>query len=115
MSARIWKFPFEISGRLVIPMPKGAQILHVEPQDNTPTIWALVDTEAPLVDRTFFVFGTGHQILDPETLQHLTTFLCPPFVWHMFEAGGIEKLQAAVLEHDRKWRGESNTKSTGRV
>ncbi len=114
MTRTIWKFPFEIRDRVTINMPRDAQILHVGLQDGTPTLWALVDPDSSATDRIFYVFGTGHQIAHV-ALEHVGTLLMPPFVWHIFETGDIEKLQAEVLEHDRICRGESNTKSTGRV
>lgn len=93
--ATIWKFPFNVSDYFTVPMPDGAQILHVEAQqfssaaDGSPAIWALVDPDAPVVERDFCVFGTGHKVRPPGpdmTVSHVATWLHGPFVWHLFEA-----------------------------
>ena len=45
-------------------MPKGAEILtvQIDQKNNVPSIWAMVDTEMPLEERYFELFGTGHEI-----------------------------------------------------
>lgn len=43
-------------------MPVGAQILCVQVQDETPCLWALVDTEAKKSERYIETFGTGHPV-----------------------------------------------------
>lgn len=58
MSRAVWKFP--IPAPMEIPMPKGAKILTVASQFKTPTMWALVDPDADLEHRKFFIAGTGH-------------------------------------------------------
>jgi hypothetical protein len=85
----IWKFPLSILQRSTIIMPKGAQVLCVQLQDTTPCIWALIpDTEAPVVDRHFAVFGTGHPVDLVPGFQYLGTFQFAfpmPLVFHVFE------------------------------
>lgn len=55
----IWKFPLS-PDKLTIEMPRGAKVLSVAVQDEVICVWALVDTEAALVKRRFYVLGTGH-------------------------------------------------------
>ena len=78
----IWKYPLTLRG-LTIDMPAGATILTVQLQDETPTIWALVDPDRPCETRTFTIVGTGHRV--PDGLGYVGTFQQPPFVWHLFE------------------------------
>ena len=90
----IHKFQFLVSDFLGIAMPEGSEILHINLQRASPCLWALVDTAKPMVQRTFRVFGTGHEIppemfgcdfrMNPK-MKYLATFQQPPFVWHMFE------------------------------
>lgn len=84
----IWKF--ELSGmRVSIPMPEGAQLLHVAVQDDILRLWALVDPTVAPVERTFRVIGTGWSIDDAyaEKLRHVGTTLTEggEYVWHVFE------------------------------
>ena len=64
------------------------KFLHVAVQDSIITIWALVDTEAPLISRRFKVIGTGGAITDYE--KFLGTVFQGPLVWHVFDCGEVE-------------------------
>jgi hypothetical protein len=86
MSVTVYKYPFEIAGEVVIPMPFGAKILRVECQAGQPCMWALVDADRVIETRRFLVRGTGHDIpRNPAEIEHIATFQQGPFVWHMFE------------------------------
>ena len=54
----------EFRERFTLNMPKGAEILtvQVDQKNNVPSIWAMVDTEAPSEERHFELFGTGYEI-----------------------------------------------------
>ena len=80
----IWKYPFAVQDQVKISMPKGAKIVHIE-SFRGPCLWALVDTERPIEQRTFYVFGTGHEIVDYQYKSYVGTLIQPPFVWHFFE------------------------------
>ena len=83
----VWKFPFMLLGQIGLQMPQGAKILLVQPQigqGNWPTMWAEIDTDAPLVERYFLLTGTGHPI--PENAgEHIASFQHGAFVWHLWE------------------------------
>lgn len=66
-------------------IPQGAVILKVGMQYGSITIWALVEAGIPSVQRKFAVFGTGHEIKEPEGLQYLNSVFANDFVWHVFE------------------------------
>lgn len=101
----IWKYvidrevPIVDGARRKIEMPVGAIVRHVDMQHEALCLWAEVDTEAPLEERTFTALGTGHWIL-PEDLIYVGTcqFEFIPFdmrnvpnaktaffVWHVYE------------------------------
>ena len=43
--------------------PAGSSILHVNEQtDNDVKLWAIVETDYDVVERRFFVVGTGHDL-----------------------------------------------------
>jgi hypothetical protein len=69
----IYKYPIEVTDSQTARIPEGAQILDTQMQNGTPCIWALVDPDAVLRDRTVYVFGTGHHV-PSEPLQHIGTF-----------------------------------------
>jgi len=85
---QIWKFMLN-PDQIGMFMPKGAKILTIQTQQNTPCIWALVNPLAEKVYRTFKVFGTGHEIPE-ELLQdhiYIGTFQLDDgnYVFHLFE------------------------------
>lgn len=82
---RIWKYSFEVEDEFTVRMPRGAQILSVQPQYNEVCLWALVNSENELEDRKFFVRGTGHPI-DLSDGHYVGTFqlLGGTFVGHLF-------------------------------
>jgi hypothetical protein len=85
----VWKYHIAVNDLVIIAMPKGAQILTVQLQNETPVIWALLnpaETETEL--RTFICAGTGHNINVPaEKLVYINTYqlLNGGFVGHLFE------------------------------
>ena len=85
MRKTIWKFTFDISDSISVPMPKGADILSVEVQGGVPCIWALVDPDAEKEARKFLLYGTGHPIDGMSADRYVATFQQGPFVWHLFE------------------------------
>ena len=78
----IWKFQilFLIKGNLT--MPEKAKIVSVQMQGEIPTLWAEVDTDAPVEKRQFVFYGTGHR---QDEGCYIGTFQSPPFVWHLYE------------------------------
>lgn len=60
MASIIYKYPFPVRDNVTIPIHEGAKILTVQVQHGQPCIWALVDTQRPMVNREFRIYGTGH-------------------------------------------------------
>lgn len=86
----IWKYSVE-HGISTLEMPEGARILSVHNQGGKPVMWALVDPDAPTVQRKFLLAGTGHGVSeDPTDLVFLGTVLIMDgcVVWHIFEIRG---------------------------
>lgn len=88
----IHKFPLPIGGVATVLLPAGATVIHAGIQHGIVCLWAVVDTEKAMVERIFYIFGTGHpapllesrgrdSILD----RHVGTFQDGHFVWHIFE------------------------------
>jgi hypothetical protein len=83
--------------KVTIPMEASILCVQIDQKDNTPCIWAVVDTEAELEERFFEIIGTGNPI-HTETAKmkgvlsfmgierkYIGTFQEVPFVWHLFE------------------------------
>lgn len=67
-------------------MPAGASVLCVQIQIATPCLWAIVDAEAPKVERWFRIYGTGHPMnKDSHAGNYVGTFQYGPLVFHVFE------------------------------
>lgn len=83
----IWKFPLSNMGVEEIEMPKGAEILTVQIQDERPCLWAIVEDRAEKDRRFIETHGTGHPMrVDMGiTRRYIGTVQQPPFVWHVFE------------------------------
>lgn len=64
MSNRIYKYrlPFRETSKVI--MPKDSIIIRIDGLDGSLWIWAHIDTEAELVERTFHLFKTGGSMLD---------------------------------------------------
>lgn len=81
----VWKYEADVDDRICIQTPKGAEILTVAFQQYRKiTMWALVDTDAPVIDRYFMVRGTGHPVELRTDQKFLATVFDGPFVWHIW-------------------------------
>lgn len=85
----IWKFPFPVTGRQSLTLPKGSVILHIEVQRETPCLWAMVDVDQKESEtRVLRIYGTGHPLNFPiERLKHLNSIMLDggSLVFHVFE------------------------------
>lgn len=97
---RVYKYGLRIDDDVVLTLPRGAEILHVDVQarytvtvEGSPTIahedafvWALVDPAADTVERQFRLAGTGHDLPD-DGLAHVGSFMMAGggLVFHLFE------------------------------
>lgn len=83
----IWKFPLLVTDLCRIQIPKNAEVLTVQRQNEQVCLWALVDPEANKETRYFEVHGTGNPILESDNRErrYIGTFQAAPFVWHVFE------------------------------
>lgn len=80
----IYKYPIQITDEQEIQMPKDANVFHAGLDANeTPCVWAIVDTEAPPEPMSILVCGTGNPLrYEPD--WRVGSFTQGPFVWHVF-------------------------------
>ena len=91
MSRTIWKLTLPDPGDLHhAPLPAGARVVHAAIQRGAYVAWVEVDPDAPVIDTTVHVVGTGWPI--PEDmygadvrLEHRATLIASPFVWHVYQ------------------------------
>jgi hypothetical protein len=65
-------------------MPRGARILALQMQAGTPTVWAVVNPDAPLEPRPLIIVGTG-QLVPTDAGVYIGTWQSGAFVFHVFE------------------------------
>ena len=82
----IWKFKLEIEKLQKLEMPKKAEIIAVKTQNETPFLWAVVDTEAQKETRTFEIVPTGSAI-ESKKHDYLSSlfYMKDSLVQHVFE------------------------------
>ena len=85
----IYKYKLTKEPYIKLMMPIEAEILcvQIDQKDNTPCIWAVVDTEDEVEERFFEIIGTGNSIYRDMGIErkYIGTFQEVPFVWHLFE------------------------------
>lgn len=84
---RVFKYQFrDFTQRESFTMPRGADFRAVQIQNNNVCLWFEVEDSRPTEQRTFEIFGTGHEL--PEgVLWYCGTFqlLNGAFVGHVYE------------------------------
>ncbi len=81
----IHRYPLLLEASCAYSLPIGAIIRHVgiDRTDNI-AFWAEGDVDAaPGPQRTFEVYGTGHDV--PDAAVYVGTALQGQFVWHVYE------------------------------
>lgn len=82
----VYKYELPQKNNSII-MNEGAEVLKVMWQRHLPCLWAIVDTERPLVTRKFTIYQTGEQIVEPEYAMWIATFgvFENDLIYHCFE------------------------------
>ena len=86
----IWRYPIEFVNdpsakevELKIDMPSRSDVLYLRATCGFPKFWAMVETESPLVSRTFMAVRTG--VENPRNSLYKGTFVKWEKIWHLFE------------------------------
>ena len=82
----IYKYPFQIADEVNLGIHLDAELLTVQVQAGVgPCLWALVDTDKPIMSRRILIRGTGH---DAENVgEYIATFQMHNggLVFHVFD------------------------------
>ena len=81
----IYKYPLMIKDLQIVMMHSPGEILKVGSQNGQVCIWALADSDAPIIECKIAICGTGLSCPYPIE-QHLGTVIIGGFVWHVFSA-----------------------------
>ncbi len=90
---KIFKYPFPIQDRFTLKFSRLSNVLCVQMQRGTPTVWVAVDPEGYAVEHVFYVRGTGHQMGDAYAGKYVGTFQydeAGTLVFHLFYGGEVE-------------------------
>ena len=73
------------AGKITVMMPLLAKIVMVGSQNGQPFLWAIVETESPLIARHYRLIATGQPI--PGGYEHVASFTRNngESSWHLFE------------------------------
>jgi len=89
MIKKIFKYKVTAQNPLKIDLPKGAEILCVQCQNDEPHLWAVVNPEEKNEERYFETFGTGDDMHYGMGVmrKYIGTFQIKKFslVFHLFE------------------------------
>ena len=66
-------------------LPERAEVLTVQMQGSTPTMWVKVNPGALTEDRVFRICATGQKLLSNEMLKYIATIQNGPYIFHVFE------------------------------
>lgn len=88
----IWKYKIE-QFFSVIWMPKDAEVISLQIQNDVPYLWAVVETNNPSVQRVFKTFYTGEPIVDFDGLKSfIGTYQSNGLVFHVFEDNPFKEI-----------------------
>ncbi len=82
---KIFKYTLKMKDIETIAMQKDAMILDCQQQNQGfLTIWAIVNPDAELENRTFEIIGTGN-VVSEQPREFIATVQTGLYVWHIFE------------------------------
>ena len=79
----VWKFNLEASHETTFEAPAPARVLSagLDPAGR-PSVWVEVDPDAEKIERTVFLYGTGHPI--EAGGRFVGSIFDGSFVWHVY-------------------------------
>lgn len=95
MMKTIFKYELNVHD-VILKLPLGAEILNVQLQNGKPVLWALVNPENELVDRSICIVGTGWDVKG--NMQYINTYMDGYFVWHVFELIQYERVEELIKD-----------------
>lgn len=104
----IYKYRLPFQEEATVTMPKDANIIRVDGLDGALWIWAVVDTEKPLVDREFSLFKTGGEMPDDiDTYSYVgcgAIFVQMELMMYVFEKTDYTPKLSVPVVNDFDWK-----------
>jgi len=88
MDKFIYKYVLDLKPTTSIKIPAGYEILTIQQQHNNICLWALVDTDSPVIVETFHIIGTGQMFPWEKTkVKYVNTVQMGngALIWHIFK------------------------------
>lgn len=88
MMKTIFKYQLKVTDAQLLFLPKGAEILTVQVQNNIPCLWALIDPNEIAKEQHYIeTYGTGTPINIEAEKRYIATYQLAGgmLVWHVFE------------------------------
>lgn len=80
---RIWKYTLHLCDWQKVDIPEGAEVVHLQLQDELVNLWAKVDVNQPKMPMDVYRIETGAAI--PARATYIGTVVMPNrMVWHYF-------------------------------
>lgn len=105
----IYKYRLPFMEKSKVSMPEGANIIRVDGLDGAIWLWAVVDTEAQIVDREFELYKTGGEM--PNDIDVYTyhgcgaIFVQMELMMYVFEKiGHYEPKKSEPVVNDFDWK-----------
>lgn len=80
----IYKYEIPAMHSFTLKIHRYFAVYHIGVQDGKPYMWALVDTNEPIIEEEFILVGTGFEV--PDNVYRCGTFILESddFVGHVF-------------------------------
>jgi hypothetical protein len=89
MENRIYKYILKFEDEQYLKLPKLAEVLTVQMQNDELALWAIVNpTQSEFDLRIFEIYGTGNPFpsVGMSERKYISTVQNNKFIWHIFEA-----------------------------
>lgn len=80
---KIFKYVVPDAGHFTVEMPRGAEVLTMQPQGDGFVFWARVDTDQPMDRRNFFLAMTGSDLGRAAQWNYVDSAQTPSFMGNL--------------------------------
>ena len=87
MAKVIYKYQLQVTDSQRLKIHSGFEFMSVQSQFDGISLWALVDTDKPMVEYEVLIYGTGYEIYEPEHKYNYVGTVQTyngNYVWHIF-------------------------------
>ncbi len=104
----IYKYRLPFMEKSKVSMPEGANIIRIDGFDGAIWMWAIIDTDKPLVDREFELYKTGGEMPDNiDDYNYLgcgAIFIQMELMMYVFEKRDYTPKKSITVVNDFDWK-----------